>query len=69
MNGEEIKLTAKAAVNIGKVNSKWSPVSESTFSNVIDHEFAELKFNEKIEELAWKGFNSDGSEDTTVTPS
>jgi len=49
-NGEELKFTAKASVNIGKVNSRWCVVSESSFTNLIDPIVAESKLQEKIKE-------------------
>ena len=49
-NGEELKFSAKASVNIGKVNSRWCVVSESSFNNMIDPIVAESKLQEKIKE-------------------
>lgn len=63
-DGEVFQLNAKASLNIGKKNSKWSPVCQSSFSNIIDTEKAEKAFLEHIDNEKNKILKEQGREIT-----
>jgi DNA-directed RNA polymerase subunit L len=39
--GDEIDIVAMASIGVGKVNAKWSPVSQCSYWNIVDDEAAE----------------------------
>ena len=57
--GDEIVLDAKASVNIGKVHSRWSPVSLCTFYNNLDPKKVEEGLQTYLKEHAALGFPED----------
>lgn len=49
--GEELKLECKTSINIAKTHSRWCPVSQCCFNNVVDDELANKVLKNKIKEL------------------
>ena len=50
--GEEIDIVFKGSKNIGKLHSRWSPVSCCTLSNIVDEEEANIVLKQKLKDLA-----------------
>jgi DNA-directed RNA polymerase subunit L len=57
--GDEISLTAKASVNIGKVHSRWCPVSICTYHNNVDKEEAEKELRKYVQEHTMTGLSEE----------
>lgn len=57
--GDQIHLEAKASVNIGKVHSRWSPVSLCTYYNNLDPKLVEQGLQAYVKEHAASGFSED----------